>query len=407
MSINAMTWAKAQARKLDGPGIRLVLLLLADRANDDDHTCWPSVALLADESGVHERQVKRYIADLREAGLIEIGKLPGDRRANRYRMLIGSAAMSAMKGDTMSPIDNSTSTKSNAYEDNLSEISPISGEADCGAEKGTSETEIGDICDTNRGHYAGAFLEPKRTQREPSLSAHGAGEREAGRKSDQEHAEETFVDLVARYGATGDMHIRRAREHWGKLSRSDRKAALAAVAEYLDSRKASGRTIPVDIANWIQRKSWADVAEARKLRKATEASAPDHGFLAGEGSPEWLAWLVFNRCCGRSSIPEYLIETQGRTRMLRTRQQWPIVGRGLSPDVAGWVMVEQGSQQFAAWMSRLREGGSGVISTKTVMRDGVGKQALLVPQEWPPSKKLNDDSNADSAVAALQAGGEA
>ena len=396
VSINAMTWAKAQARKLDGPGIRLVLLLLADRANDDDHTCWPSIALLADEAGVDERQVKRYIAGLREAGLIEVGRLEGDRRRSCYRMLIGAESMSAMKGDMVSPIAESASTKSDTYDEQAPGMSPISGDGADDGRKVTSATEIGDMGDKNRGHHARGSLEPKRTQREPSLSARGAGEREAGRKDDREHADETFADLLARYGATSDMRISQAREAWRRLSRSDRRAALAAVGEYLDSRKAAGRTMPIDIANWIARRVWLDVAEARKLRKAGEAGASANGFLAGDGSEQWRAWLVYYRCRGMLGIPEHLIERHAGARMLRTRDEWPVVGRGLDADTSRWVLVERGTQQFGAWMSRLREGPGGVISAQS-MAEG-GAVALRVPQEWPPSKKLNDDGQAEGAA---------
>lgn len=378
-----MTWAKAQARRLEGPGIRLVLLLLADRASDDAHTCWPSVSLLADEAGVTERQVRRYIGQLRDAGLIEIDQLQGDRRSNLYRLLIGQKAMAAMKADMVSGIADAASMKSDTCEDVVSQMSAISS----GDEYRTSAAEIADIDDKNSGHHARALSEPKGTQREPSLSTRGVGEREPVPNSDDEHAEQTFAELAQRYGVNGAMQINRARAAWRKLSRSERKAALGAVAEYLDSRKAAGRTMQPDIANWIVSKAWQDVVEARKLRKAIEVSGPSTGFLAGEGSEQWQAWLTYHRCRGATGIPEYAIERHAAGRMLRTREEWPPVGRGLDPERASWVLVAEGTPQFAAWIARLREGPGGAIGLQTADVDGRNVRGLRVPQEWPPSKK--------------------
>lgn len=391
MSINALMWAKR--RKVSGPGAKLVLLLLADRANDDTSTCWPSIALLAAEACMSERQVRRHIEEMAAGGLIAVEQRRDDRRRNLYRLLIASADRAIMIPDHMSSIPNPPSTNPAACGEMADTMSAISGEAGYR----TDATGIPDTGDGNSGHSArvsGTQTNPK----EPSFSAQGAGEREAGRKGDEEHAEETFADLMARYGVTAEMQISRARELWRRLSRSERKAALSAVGEYLESRKAAGRAMPVDIANWIGRRAWVDVAEARKLRKATEAGAATNGFLAGEGSQQWQAWLVYYRCRGMLSIPEYLIERHEAGRMLRTREEWPVVGRGLDPDMGGWMLVERGTQQFAAWMGRLREGGGGAISTQTVNRDGVSTVALRVPQEWPPSKKLNDDEQADAAT---------
>lgn len=67
MSIAAMAWAWEQ----DVPsGVKLVLLALADRANEDDGTCWPGLRRVAVKVGLTERVVRGHVAKLEELGLL-------------------------------------------------------------------------------------------------------------------------------------------------------------------------------------------------------------------------------------------------------------------------------------------------------------------------------------------------
>ena len=52
------------------PGEKLVLLCLADQANDQGTHCWPSVETICRRSGQGERTVRRILADLEAAGHI-------------------------------------------------------------------------------------------------------------------------------------------------------------------------------------------------------------------------------------------------------------------------------------------------------------------------------------------------
>lgn len=53
-----------------GPGEKLVLLCLADQANDQGTHCWPSVETICRRSGQGQRTVRRILAELEEAGHI-------------------------------------------------------------------------------------------------------------------------------------------------------------------------------------------------------------------------------------------------------------------------------------------------------------------------------------------------
>jgi hypothetical protein len=67
---------------------RLVLLALADCANDEGRECWPSVATLARKCRVDERTVQRVIRRLAEGGHLLILPSSGGRAANRYSVLM-------------------------------------------------------------------------------------------------------------------------------------------------------------------------------------------------------------------------------------------------------------------------------------------------------------------------------
>lgn len=90
MSIQAMTWVWG-LDALD-TSQAMVLLALADAANDDGFACWPSQETLARKSRMSVRSVKRHIATLRNAGLIDVETQSSTRgrRANLYRLHVGT-----------------------------------------------------------------------------------------------------------------------------------------------------------------------------------------------------------------------------------------------------------------------------------------------------------------------------
>ena len=74
MSVAASTWAW----KLDLPSTeKLVALALADHANDEDFTCWPSLTHLEKKTGLNRTTVWRAIDRLVELNLIKrVGNKP-------------------------------------------------------------------------------------------------------------------------------------------------------------------------------------------------------------------------------------------------------------------------------------------------------------------------------------------
>ncbi|GAB5502741.1 MAG: hypothetical protein Pyrs2KO_13960 [Pyruvatibacter sp.] len=66
---------------------KLVLMKLADHANDDGGNAWPAVELMAAECGCSERSVQRYLRALEERGLITMTRNGGGRhQTNCYQV---------------------------------------------------------------------------------------------------------------------------------------------------------------------------------------------------------------------------------------------------------------------------------------------------------------------------------
>jgi len=100
MSVEATTWVwKHSATRGNN---RLVLLAIADWADDDGGNAWPSVRKLAEKCLLSESTVHRIIRELSEAGQLEVERHQGGgvdlgphHRPNRYRVVMtgGSGGM--------------------------------------------------------------------------------------------------------------------------------------------------------------------------------------------------------------------------------------------------------------------------------------------------------------------------
>ena len=68
------------------PGTKLVLLAIADTADDDGDNAWPSIATLARKASVHPRSVQRAINELVKLGLLTVVRGAGPPGTNYYRV---------------------------------------------------------------------------------------------------------------------------------------------------------------------------------------------------------------------------------------------------------------------------------------------------------------------------------
>jgi DNA-binding MarR family transcriptional regulator len=115
VSIRVMTqvFDHSQARLAD----RLVLLVIADRCDDDGAGCWRGRESIAQMAGVSPSQVTISIRRLREMGELEVIERPG--RTNEYRIVLATLTDSArVDGDTLTE---SATPPSQSLRDTLTE----------------------------------------------------------------------------------------------------------------------------------------------------------------------------------------------------------------------------------------------------------------------------------------------
>jgi Helix-turn-helix domain len=93
MSVQAMSWVFQHSRS--HLASRLVLLAIADCADDQGEKAWPHIATIARKAHVSERQAQRAIKELCVIGELRVELEAGPRRSNVYQL--------RMEGDNLSP----------------------------------------------------------------------------------------------------------------------------------------------------------------------------------------------------------------------------------------------------------------------------------------------------------------
>lgn len=102
MSITASKWAWEQ--KIS-PSEKLVLLVIADHADDQGGSAFPSLERMAQRTGLSRRTVIRAVQALANAGLVAVGKMRGRINAcNTYSLALKGVVTPCHSGsDTVTP----------------------------------------------------------------------------------------------------------------------------------------------------------------------------------------------------------------------------------------------------------------------------------------------------------------
>lgn len=84
VKVSSLVWEHS---KQEGSAL-LVLLALADNANEDTFEAWPSVETIAKKARIKPRQVQNILAKLQEDGELEVKYKKGPHKTNLYHILI-------------------------------------------------------------------------------------------------------------------------------------------------------------------------------------------------------------------------------------------------------------------------------------------------------------------------------
>lgn len=116
MSAAALTWAWRQMPAVTSTPARLVLVALADRA-DDDGELWPKVEWVAEKVALGKSTVRKHIAALEDAGLLKREErarpTDGGQTSNLLRLALGTewGGRSEPSGDPRSELGGQETTK--------------------------------------------------------------------------------------------------------------------------------------------------------------------------------------------------------------------------------------------------------------------------------------------------------
>lgn len=213
---------------------RLVLLAIADEANDDGCNAYPGIPLIAAKVRLPERTVRRCLDRLDELG--ELHRIQPEKRGRghftRYEVLVG-------KEDTLS------STKGGHK----------------GAEGGQKEAEKGRKVDTPPpltsadAEYPGPLPETQDPERKEPTQALAL----VSAETDASLGFEAFWEVYPKRNGK-KVGRRICEQQWARLSLADRRAAWRGAVHYADSVDR-GLTIAKDPERFLKHRVWEDWQE--------------------------------------------------------------------------------------------------------------------------------------------------
>jgi hypothetical protein len=414
---HARVWAREL--QLKNPYGKSILLAVANYM-DENGAAFPGIRTISRDTDISEDVVGKRLRWLEEIGAIALLKTWRDENGVRNQEGRGQLTSSeirflfdadveainerAQSGHPDRPLRGAAAAAHGRYDHNHGE-----NEGETVAELSTRPARVlnNDAPETP-GSTSSSLVAPeqyppsKGTKYPPGAGLIGLPEQEgspltplpggqAGNPSDQgsddplKEFREVYPDPVTDY--------QRALNVWSALSEDERKAALLGAKGYgafIERERKGKRPRAVKAAHtWLSNRSWLGYIDAGKTAIATEARRN-----VDEGSEQWEAWTLYYQICGqRAGIPAFCCRGSEGSRVANLASEWPPVGRGVEKNRTKWMQVVRGTGQFAAWMKRLSE----VPNARIFPSSNGGEQVLVVPQEWPPSKKTAQGDEAEAS----------
>lgn len=102
MSVRVMSWVWDHSTSAGAD--RLVLLAIADSANDQGRDAYPSVTTIARKAKMDKRTVQRSLRSLVAAGELAVAEFAGQNGTHRYRVIMADGRQDTTPGDTPPPV---------------------------------------------------------------------------------------------------------------------------------------------------------------------------------------------------------------------------------------------------------------------------------------------------------------
>lgn len=242
MSIAALNWAWDQTDL--SSSAKLVLVALADRANDDGK-CWPGMDKVAERACMSTRQVSRHLTTLEDMGLLSRRRLRrDDGTLGRYVYRLNMAQPTLMSPpDTDDQWSDATSGHSGS--------SPPDTE---GVDHRTS------VSGQEATQTTATHSEPKE---EPS----------------DDNFEQFWGDFPRGQAGKpgGDGSKKRAKQRWDNMTGPQQQLALAAVGNYAAHVESPDGPWACHASTWLNQDRW------EQWQKPAERAPPDDGVSTFDG----------------------------------------------------------------------------------------------------------------------------
>lgn len=124
MSVRVMAWVWEHSKSVGSD--RLVLLAIADCANDAGRDAYPAMSTIARKANVDKRTAQRSVRALVELGELAVHENAGPHGTHRYRLLMDAGRQSATGGNPP-PRQDATPGESPRVADDHSGISSLKG----------------------------------------------------------------------------------------------------------------------------------------------------------------------------------------------------------------------------------------------------------------------------------------
>lgn len=383
MSVKAINWALSQ--RLKDNNMKIVLFVLADYADKDDATCWPSNKSIAELAELSPSTVKAKIGELVALGLVSKNvrvRKDGGQSSNEIQLhLAVHVDLGAVD------IEESDATPGQT-------LAGGQGESDTPKSGHPPAEGSGPAPGQLLGHPIEPSDEP-RIGTGPQTPASGGEVLEA--KNSGQGEPEAFAAFWESYPDHELMDRDRTLKAFKSLSPVDQQHAGAVVRRYADLLAKKQRK-PKNANTWLEQKRFANFPKEGWNPK------PERTFVE-EDSEEFRSLVVLAAIEGRPDPYAALDELTGM-RGLYWPGEFPTDLKALgifapADDYEHWRIAHRETKQFYAWRTRIKEWTGRFVEEQKIALGGVIEQTmpdgtpfqvpkrafgLRVPLEWPPRK---------------------
>lgn len=391
MSIFAMNWALRQ--RLDSPNAQILLYVIADSADATGKTTHCDPDYMADRARMSRPTLYRRLGELEEIGLLQRFKSYSEHGAQVYEIRLNFDALVDM------PIRGRRSDDDDGSADDAKTHGQMA-ETGEGGERPKSHNETL-VCTAKVSpvrqpeSHSGDFQEGPPISKDSPLPPEGGGV-DVPLAVQQAQEPEHFAEFWQAYLGHEVMPRGRALAVFNAMTVSEREHARAA-ALLLSEQLTKMKRKPKNAHTWLADRGWLEFPNARLAQPA-----PSRLWIAAEDAVGLgVALGMVGRELRLLDDPE---RGRGLWRPAELDRDLAALAKFAGTDREAWPVVQEGSQQFAAWRDRLQHWLGVKVETEKVWLEPYnaevhGRSAtdpafklrasvngLRVPTLWPPRK---------------------